>query len=112
MSLRTSTIANANNRHRFVTPAMALPYLTDRMRKNLQRAARQAEAARDAAIRAPVYGTEARCARANKILDAALWHVEIEERLAAFPPPGEARRQPTPSNEAAYEPVIDRFAAD
>jgi hypothetical protein len=92
MKLRKSTFDKAADRRRFVTPAMAEPYLTKRMRDNLQRAARHANADVITIANSSQYGTANRLGRARELRDATNRLVTLEERLAAFPPPGEAAR--------------------
>jgi hypothetical protein len=92
MKLRKSTFDKAADRRRFVTPAMAEPYLTKRMRDNLQRAARQANADVIAIANNSQYGTANRLGRAHELPDATNRLVALEEQLTAFPPPGEAAR--------------------
>jgi hypothetical protein len=71
---------------------MAEPYLTERIRDNLQRAARQANSAVIAIANSSQYGTANRLRRAHELRDATNRLVTLEQRLAEFPPPGEAAR--------------------
>jgi hypothetical protein len=91
MSLRSTTLANAANRRRCVTPEAAGPYLNDRERKNLQHVARQVNEQIARAFAEPQCGTAKRCDRALKLQFLASKLVRIEEALARTPTPGEAK---------------------
>ena len=89
--LHVRTYENAANRHRFVTPEAARPYLEQRQRANLTRRAREINKDIIRVMGWSQYGTASRQARAKILQLLTELLNKIELALASHPTPIEQR---------------------
>jgi hypothetical protein len=91
MTLRSTTLANAADRRRFVTAGLARPYLNGRNRANVQAQIRRVEHKLTQAFALPAYGTLATRRRAAAIFRWAYKLRQQVELLDSYPTMSETK---------------------